>query len=273
MNFKCVDLDQQFNTQAEMFAALKQHEQKIVAVKKAMIQKSYEKQVPVVTFLDKEADEQKTIHLKEGYIYPVINTTLYMDSHRDVHLNGIWKHSVKDQQGKLLYLVNHQLEIGKVIAWQKDIAVMVKSVPWSFLGQDYEGNTEALMFEINKSNVQMKDVLELITNKRPVQNSVSMQYVTVRLAMNSDAKGDEAYKQFYDSIIETIANKDQVKALGYFWGVSEAKIVNEGSMVVLGSNPITPIKEKSAEAEDITSKGATEESQHSAPRFNYSHLL
>ncbi|OYW19921.1 MAG: hypothetical protein B7Z54_02575 [Sphingobacteriales bacterium 12-47-4] len=90
-----------------------------------------------------------------------------------------------------------------------------------------------------------------IEEKRPVQNSVRMQYVKIRLGMDTNVSEDKEYKEYYDKRIGEIANRDVVEEYGYFWGIEEAKIDREGSMVLFGSNDVTPVK--SEEAVDDTS--------------------
>lgn len=273
--YKCIYFpDKEIATKEAMFKHLRENEKAIIAIKKASIQKSCEKGgIESGLFLDKDISATKGIHLKDGFIYPVINTTLYRDSHKDVHLNGIWNKSQKEQNGKVYYVLNHKLEIGQIISWPEDVNVMVKSVPWSFLGKDYEGNTEALMFEIAKSNIKNATAKEIIDEKRPVQGSISMQYINVFLAMNSKAKGDEVYLQRYNDIIDTIANKEEVEEEGYFYGVGEAAIRNEGSMVVKGSNPITPIKEKSDAGQTTEEKQVHKEADTVTSNFIHRRLI
>ena len=245
----------EFATQKELFAELRKNEKSIIAIKKAESQESYKKGYQFDGFLTRtDGDASKTgPHMKEGFIYPIINTTKYMDSHNDVHFDGIWSKSIKDQAGKLFYVTNHKVEVETIIAWPSDVNAMVKSVPWSFVGKDYEGNTEALIFEIDKTKIVHAKAMEIISEKRPVQNSVRMRYVRIKLAMNSNEPADKEYKAYYDARINEIANKDQVAELGYFWGVEEAKIETEGSMVIRGSNDATPIRQKD-EAADSTSE-------------------
>lgn len=243
--------DKQFATKEELFSELRASAEKIISIKKAEVHKS----INGVGFLDRNVTACKAIpSMKEGYIYPVINTTKYMDSHRDVHFDGIWNKSVKDQAGKIFYATDHEVKVETIIAWPSDVNMMVKSVPWSFVGKSYEGETEALMFEISKDKIVHAKAKEIIEQKRPVQNSVRMQYIKIKLAMNSTDDEDEAAKKFYDDNIDQIANKAEVEELGYFWGVSQAKIVLEGSMVVRGSNDATPIQEQQQETKDTDSQ-------------------
>ena len=138
---------------------------------------------------------------------------------------------------------------------------MVKSLPFSFLGKSYEGNTEALIFLIDKNKIVHEGAKQIIENKRPVQNSVRMEYVKIDLAID-DAQPEYAEnKKTFDLYINEIANKDKAIEQGYFWAVTEAKISKEGSMVLFGSNDVTPIIENKTEAEEITSEIKEEPTQ------------
>jgi len=244
---KCIELDKDFATKEAMFHALKANEGNIISLKKAAIQKSCDKGQLSTFNLFKVTEETKSLlNLKEDYIYPVINTTKYLDSHGDVHLDGIWNKSIKEVAGQLFYVADHDLSIKSVIAWPSDVNAMVKEVPWSFVGKSYEGTTQALIYEIPKSAIKNQQAKEIIEEKRPVQNSVRMQYVKVRLAINSTEKDFTENKEYYDSIISSVTNKEVAEERGYFWGIEEAKIVKEGSMVPFGSNDATPIQYKEA---------------------------
>lgn len=132
-----------FASKAELFKALRLNIDRIIAVKKAQIYESFTKGGVSAWCIDKELLATKVgPHLKDDCIYPVINTTNYLDSHDDVHWPGIWDKSVKEQQGKLYYVCDHKVETGTIIAWPSDVTAMLKTVPWSFVGKDYEGNTQ-----------------------------------------------------------------------------------------------------------------------------------
>ena len=68
-----------------------------------------------------------------------------------------------------------------------------------------------------------------------------MQYVKIDLAINSDAEDTIEEKAVWEKYISQIANKEAVIEQGYFWAVTEAKIYKEGSMVLAGSNDVTPM--------------------------------
>lgn len=253
---KCEALpDLNFATKRELFDALVENEAKIIQLKKASIQKAADKgQIAVFELLREQTSQKAGFTPKQGFVYPVINTTNYMDSHDDVHFNGIWDKSLKEQQGRVFYVSEHTLSVPNVIAWPQDVNMMVKNVPWSFVGKTYTGETQALIFEIEKTKIAKDWAREVIEQNRPVQNSIRMQYVKIRLAINDDADDFKEHKAYFDEKISVIANKEKALERGYFWGIEEAKIVQEGSMVLFGSNDATPIKTEAAQSTSKTTE-------------------
>ena len=67
--------------------------------------------------------------------------------------------------------------------------------------------------------------------------SVGMRYVKLLLAVNNEEYKTE--KEIWDKYYPVIANKSAADEQGYFWAVTEAKVV-EGSAVPIGSNQVTP---------------------------------
>jgi len=235
-----------FKNWGEAHAALKEHEARLISLKCSQVYKSIDKLqgFSVTPFLDKALHAAKShvpTWMKDGNQYPVINTTKYFDSHGDVHFDGIWKRSLKANVGKLFYVEGHELMTKSVIAWPEHVKSFTADVPWSYLGKSYEGNTQALIYEIPDAEIKHEGARDVIDNKREMQNSVRMQYVKMTLALNSDSSEWKENKELYDSRIDLIANKDIVEQNKYFWAVDEAKIFKEGSMVIAGSNDVTPI--------------------------------
>ena len=56
-------------------------------------------------------------------------------------------------------------------------------------------------------------------------HSVGMRYVKLDLAMNSESKWDEEEKKVWDKYYPIVANKEVADERGYFWVVTEAKII------------------------------------------------
>lgn len=260
---KCAVLNKEFDNRESMFAELKANKDTILALKKSVIKNSETIAVKpdlVIKHLENNATKGKTEFKGEaGYIYPVINTTNLMDSHKDVHFDGLWDKSKSEQTGKTYYIINHQLEIGKIIAYPKDVEILTENFTFKDLGSKLEGSTQALIYKVKIQDYANKDAVYAIENKIPVENSIRMQYVKVQMGINSE---DEAYKEekaYYDKHIGKIANKEEVAQDGYFFGVHEAKIYKEGSMVLEGSNSVTPILY--ASEPDKTTHAETQESE------------
>lgn len=250
--------NQSFATKRDLFLALKSNEDKLISLKKSCVYKSHEK--GQLSFLNADkvfnAANKAGIEAKEGFIYPVISTTKYMDSHGDVHFNGCFGKTCKEQQGKVLYALDHELKFDSIIAWQKDVTMFIQNIDWSIVGKGYSGQTEALIFEIEKSKIARKDVLESIENKSAdFENSIRMIYRKITLGIDSNDKEFTENKAYYDKRIKEIANKERVEEVGYFWGVEELEIYKEGSLVVAGgSNDATSIYHKHTEPSDDTHK-------------------
>ena len=241
----CKELSQTFKSQRELFTALKANKAEIIRLKKAAIKCSDPIGLSIVEAVSKTGQTVKgepgqTLEYGD-HIYPVINTTLYLDSHNDLHLNGIWDKSAMEQNGKTYYIINHDLAIGKVISYPQDVEIMVKDMAWTELGQNIAGRTQALIFKAKLTENSNQDAYKAIKSGAPIQNSIRMVYVDLDLAVNSKDPDFMPEKKIWDTHYPAIANKDQADNVGYFWAVSEAKIYKEGSAVLFGSNDATPV--------------------------------
>ncbi len=244
---KCIEFPEKtFATKEAMFAELKHNEEKLIALKKAQIYKSSEKHQ--ISFLNLDitklsATAKANFDVKEGYIYPVISTTRYRDSHKDVHFDGCFNRTKNDQQGKVYYALDHDLKWASIVAWPKDVRMFVTPLDWSLVGKNYIGQTEALVFEIAENKITKSDVLAAIKDKASdFENSIRMSYEKLTLGLNSTDKEMAENKAYFDSHINLIANKEEALEDGYFWGVDALKIQKEGSLVIAGgSNDATSI--------------------------------
>jgi len=233
--------DKEFATKADLFDALKKDEVRIKAIKKAEIIYSHERGHVSKLNVTVKDGANKALNIEEGFIYPVISTTNYLDSHGDVHIDGCFKKTVSDQQGKIFYAKNHDVRVGTIIAWPENVEMMVKKLDWSIIGKSYTGQSECLIFKINKENIEDDDAEDIIEKNRPVQNSIRMQYVNFVTCIDDKRPEYKTEKANWDKYYPIIANKEVANEMGYFWAVTELKIKEEGSMVIKGSNDATPI--------------------------------
>ena len=257
--------NQEFKTLKELFSALKKHKEELIGLKKAntlnsdSLKSNTDKLDGLV--LGGDGMATKTINLDDNFTYHVINTTKYMDSHSDVHLDGIWSKSISDKQGKIYFVADHDLSIKSVIAYPKDVTMYTQDLPWNVLGKDFEGNTQALIFKVAKDKIVLDSAKNIIENKIEIEHSVRMQYVNIQLAINDTDEDYKDEKEIFDNNINQIANKAQAIEQGYFWVVSEAKISQEGSMVLRGSNDATPILENKTIDETIAEVEETKQTK------------
>lgn len=242
----CKELGKEFASKTEMFFELKANRELIVAQKKAQLKFSdpvqyFVKQILEGTGVEKALPDTPEVVGIGSTIYAIINTTNFYDSCGDVHLDGIWDNSIQDQVGKLYYVMNHDLKLGSVIAYPKDVKASVVPLKWSDIGQDYTGSMQALVYAVKLTEAANKDALNAIITKQDIQNSVRMGYIAMILCIDST---DDDYKQEkanFDKYIKVVANKDAAIEAGYFWAIVEAKIVKEGSACLFGANEATPI--------------------------------
>lgn len=237
----CKELNKSFETKEQMFLELKANKDKIIKLKKASIKHS-DPFVATYKELTATKEESEATTVKVGdFIYPVINTTNYFDSHGDVHINGIWDVSARDQKGKIHYIINHELEIGKVIAYPNDVEPQIVDMTWKELGYDFSGSTQALVFKALLSEASNEDFKKAAIQSVPLQNSIRMQYISMTLCIDNEGDDFKQERENFYKYLPDIANKQDVLDEGYYWAITEAKIYLEGSAVLRGSNPITPL--------------------------------
>lgn len=230
--------NKEFATKEELFAELKANKSTLIAQKK-MITKEADATVYYVNI----NDEQTTNKSQGASDNPtklkaelIINTTNLLDSHSDVHIKGIWNKSVKESKNILL-LQEHRMTFDHIIT--DKVQASVNEVKWKDLGLNFNGTTEALTFNVEIDKERNPFMFEQYAKGYVNQHSVGMRYVKLELALNSESKYDVEEKAVWDKYYNEIANKEVADEQGYFWAVTEAKII-EGSAVVKGSNYATP---------------------------------
>jgi DNA-directed RNA polymerase subunit RPC12/RpoP len=149
---------------------------------------------------------------------------------------GIWAKSLKENK-MLMHMQEHQMAFAAVISDGADLKAYTKNFSWSELGYDFQGMTEALVFESKIRKDRNPFMFDQYQKGFVRNHSVGMQYVKLTLCINDEECGAEyeAWQKYYPEV----ANKENADEKGYFWAVKEAKVV-EGSSVVRGSNWATP---------------------------------
>lgn len=237
-----------FDTSKKLFEFLIENKKTLIAQKMNTV-----KNADAFTCMDiteqstnkSDVDTEALLTKDEFTVKAVINTTNLMDSHKDVHIKGLWKKSLKENK-RIMHIQEHESsKFSSIIADGDDLKATAKTMTWKDLGYDMEGETQALVFESKVKKERNPYMFDQYAKGYVNNHSVGMRYVKMEMAVN-----DEKYEKEYavwQKHIDDIANKDEAEKNGYFFAVLEAKAV-EGSAVPLGSNHITPtlsIKEPS----------------------------
>lgn len=233
----CKALDKSFDTKESMFKELLERKEELFALKKAAIKETDGCDLNIMKTSATKADQERKLAIGD-IVSNVINTTNYLDSHDDVHLSTVWDKTVDEQQGKVYHVADHELKSGKVVSYPNEVTMSLKQMSWRDLGINADGVTVALIYDSLMTDKTNPDVFKAYRDKAPVQHSIRMQYVNIKLALN-DPESKDAYA-LYLGTLPQILNRDKAEEQGYFFVVSEAKIYKEGSTVLFGSNDITP---------------------------------
>jgi hypothetical protein len=168
----------------------------------------------------------------------IINTTNIMDSHDDVHIPGLWTKSLQENKN-IMHLQEHNMSFESIISSNEDLDAYTKYYNWTDLGFDFQGQTQALEFDSNVKKSRNEYMFKQYANNYVTNHSVGMRYVKIFLAVSDQAYPEDF--EIWNRYINTIVNADLAIEKGYFYAVTEAKII-EGSAVPIGSNQVTPTR-------------------------------
>lgn len=164
------------------------------------------------------------------------NSYNWMDSHDDVHLNGLFAQSIKDRNGRIYHRHDHINQLtAKVGKFSK---VYEQVVNWTDLGINKAGQTMALLGDSAIKRAYNQLIFDSYRDGEIDQHSVGMQYSKIFLAVNDKSEKDEF--EIWNKYFPLIGNPQKALDKGFFWAVKEAKLI-EISCVTEGSNELTGI--------------------------------
>lgn len=178
----------------------------------------------------------------EIYRTLAISNTKYIDSHSDVHWDGCFTKSLKENSKNLYLNENHEQGFRAIICYPTDLKVYNRLVFWRDLGYNDSGATDVLFYDATikqQNNAFMFDLYkrDLVTN-----HSIEMRYIDIVMCLQPQSTEDvddgaerEAWNKYYPEIV----NKNVADELGYFFVVKELKILGAAA-VPRGSNNRTP---------------------------------
>lgn len=238
-----------FKDKKELFDFIVKNESRIIADKKAQMKCADAFNFGTfsgerVEGVDK-ANKPVTEDVDQVKVKAVINTTNLLDTYDDVHIPGLWKKSLKENKD-IFHDQEHKHGFDSTISDYEDLEAFTENYTWKDLGQKYEGETEALVFNSTVKDERNSFMFKQYKAGRVKNHSVGMQYVKVLTAIN-----DKSYQEYYknwEKFYPQIANKERADELGYFFAVTEAKVI-EGSAVKRGANWATPTLENNMKQE------------------------
>jgi len=176
------------------------------------------------------------------------NTYNWLDSHGDVHVGNTFGKSLKEREGKVWHLHDHEYKLTAKVG--TPAKVYEEQVKWTDLNVDKVGSTISLMMDSDIKKSMNSQIFAEYKSGTIDQHSVGMYYVKMDLAIN-DSDYVEEFK-VWEEFIGKLGNQSKAEEEGFFWAVKEAKLI-EISAVLEGSNELTP----TIAVEDIESLKST----------------
>jgi hypothetical protein len=230
--------NEKFKSQDDLIDFLVQNKTALIAEKKYEVKKtdaiSFSPEPFESETANKSIADPSTFTGDKLKVKLVLNTTGIMDSHSDVHIDGLWSKTLKEN--KSIYLLQeHDMSFKSIIT--DNVKASLSDMNWKDLGYNKIGKTQALIFDAVLNKSRNPFMFDQYLNGYVKNHSVGMRYVKIDMAVNNKDYASEyaVWQKYIDSVI----NKQDAIDKGYFWAVTEAKLV-EGSAVVMGSNKVTP---------------------------------
>ena len=252
----------EFSSKAELYFYLRSNVKSLIAQKKAfpIVSEDFEfgysvreDFVPVATKKTGKASDNTD---NEIAVDVIGNLSGWCDSYRDVMIKDNWNKSISDNGAsgqKLVYhLKNHEYSTDAIIG--KDSELYTKDIELSRFNIKTDiKKAQALMMGSIVCREYDSKCFMLYRDGQIKQHSIGLQYMKMYLCMNSEEAEDAMYKENWEKYYPQVINKELVDKGGYFWAVTEAKIL-EVSAVLFGANELTPV-----ESTNQSSKGTTTE--------------
>lgn len=202
--------------------------------------------------ISKALTTSNTDDMVKGVIKRTIigNTYNWMDSHDDVHIDGIFSKTISERANKIKHLHDHMYMITSEVG--KFDRIYEQKVQWKNLGVSAFGYTTCLMADSTIEKEMNARVFKSYLNNTIYNHSVGMWYVQLSLAVN-DPEYKEEYAE-YSKYISNIGNRADVEKQGFFFAIKEAGLREISGLLGDGSNPLTQTLENIQPGADPTGK-------------------
>lgn len=252
----------QFSTQKELFAYLRKNADKIITQKRSLPTTSDDLDFgySIIEATKRFSSKRKQIQQQDGgedtpqelQVEVIANVSGWCDSQMDVMIKDNWNKSINDLGAsgqKLIYhLKNHEYSTDSIVG--KDPNLYTKDIDLSMFNfkSDIKKAQALLMSSTVCEDYDCK-TFQLYEDEQIKQHSIGLQYIKIFMCINSTEEEDAMYKENWDKYYPQVINKDRVDSKGFFWAVTESKIL-EVSVVLYGSNELTPVLTTSQPTDD-----------------------
>jgi hypothetical protein len=249
-----------FKTKKERFSYLKKNMKEIMSKKKSMPitsddysygckSISYGKSIGKTNSKSVKVDE--TLSDNEIKVEVIANLSGWCDSHYDVLIPDCWKKTISERGAsnkQLIYhLKNHNYSTDAIVG--KCVEMSSENIDLSQFNIDSKiKKAQALIGTSIVSKKYDKKVFELYFDDEVKQHSIGLRYMKLYLCINSDDEDYKEEKANWDKYYSKVLNTDKVDKLGFFWAVTEIKLL-EYSAVLFGSNELTTVQSTSKNIE------------------------
>lgn len=244
----------EFATKADAYSYLRKNSKDIIAQKRAFptttddLEFGYSIIQTEKKFTTKSKDGGEVqVEDAEVKVDIIANMSGWCDSQMDVMIEDNWNKSIKDlgASGQRLFyhLKDHgeryQYTLGAVIGRDPELYTKDVSLDMFNFKSDIKKAQGLLMTSTVPESYDCK-AYQLYRDKQIKQHSIGLQYIKIYLCMDSEEDEDAMYKDNWKKYYKGVLNKERVDARGYFWAITESKIL-EVSAVLFGSNELTNV--------------------------------
>lgn len=223
-----------FTDKMDMVKFMQKNREEMFAVKKAEYKTKSEAVLKSGLFVKEFQPLIEDISGDFIQVKSIINTTNVIDSHMDLHLQGIWNKTVKDNPFSH-HLKSHKSDFEFVIS--NKAKSYNERMNFKDLGLSVDMEMDANINEFILQRKKLPMMFDAYKNGEVNEHSVGMMYVNLDVAFYDEDSQKEM--EYFEKMKSLAINPEVADEYGYIWIVSEAK-KREGSAVVFGSNSITP---------------------------------
>ena len=197
----------------------------------------------------------KTVTKMEGLaddelqVDAITNMAGWCDSYMDVLIPDNWNKTISEKGASNKQLIYHLKNHGNYWDGYRTDDIIGGDVKMSSRWIDLsifniESDLKQGQAIIGSSIVKKKydsKCFHLYSDDEIKQHSIGLRYIKIFLCMNSTEEENTYEKENWDKYIRYVINKDKVEGRGYFWAITEIKLL-EYSAVLYGANELTTVQ-------------------------------